>query len=135
MWLHTHPGNCPQPSLTDEETFDRVFGRADWAVMFILAREGQTHARLRFNVGPGGATELLVEVDYRRPFTGCDFEAWEQEYLAKVQPEETAQTVSKGSPHELALPLEVERDNEWFDEWSEYVDDADDRLVKGFTNE
>ena len=54
IWVHTHPGNCPQPSSVDEETFARVFGRTDWAVMFILARGGQSYARLRFHVGPGG---------------------------------------------------------------------------------
>ena len=55
-WIHTHPGNCPQPSMTDEGTFARVFGRTDWAVMFILARQGQSYGRLRFHVGPvGGA--------------------------------------------------------------------------------
>ena len=26
IWLHTHPGDSPQPSMVDEETFDRVFG-------------------------------------------------------------------------------------------------------------
>ena len=36
IWVHTHPGNSPLPSQTDEATFDRVFGRAEWAVMFIL---------------------------------------------------------------------------------------------------
>jgi hypothetical protein len=40
IWTHTHPGSRPQPSMTDEETFARVFGRSDWAVMFILARGG-----------------------------------------------------------------------------------------------
>ena len=53
-WVHTHPGNSPQPSMTDEDTFARVFGRTDWAVMLILARQGQSYARLRFHVGPGG---------------------------------------------------------------------------------
>lgn len=91
LWLHTHPGDCPRPSSTDEETFERVFGRADWAVMFILACGGQTYARLRFNVGPGGAAEIPVEVDYSRPFTGCDSDAWEQAYLANVHPEITRQ--------------------------------------------
>jgi hypothetical protein len=92
LWLHTHPGECPQPSLTDEETFDRVFGRSDWAVMFIIAREGQTYARLRFNVGPGGEIEIPVKVDYSRPFSGSDMDAWEQEYLANVDPEVALQT-------------------------------------------
>ena len=84
IWVHTHPGNCPEPSWIDEDTFDRVFGAADWAVMFILARGGQTYARLRFNVGPGSATEVPVAVDYERPFPAADFDAWEKEFLANV---------------------------------------------------
>jgi len=85
IWLHTHPGSCPQPSVTDEETFARVFGLCDWAVMFILARGGQSYARLRFNVGPGGSLMLPVEVDYRRPFKSSDQTAWGEEYAANVQ--------------------------------------------------
>ena len=42
IWVHTHPGKCPEPSFTDEETFERVFGQTDWSVMFILACGGQT---------------------------------------------------------------------------------------------
>ncbi len=88
LWIHTHPADCPRPSQTDEETFARVFGRADWAVMFILAREGATFARLRFNVGPGSEQEISVRTDYSRPFPGCDVDAWEQEYLANVRSDE-----------------------------------------------
>ena len=44
IWLHTHPGSSPQPSQTDEETFARVFGHSDWAVMFILSRHGHSVA-------------------------------------------------------------------------------------------
>jgi len=84
IWLHTHPGNCPEPSWMDEDTFGRVFGAADWAVMFILARGGQSYARLRFNVGPGGAVEVQVAVDYGRTFSCPDFAAWNEEYLANV---------------------------------------------------
>ncbi len=62
LWLHTHPGNSPQPSMTDEDTFARVFGRTEWALMFILARGGRSYARLRFHVGPGGDIELPVQV-------------------------------------------------------------------------
>ena len=68
VWLHTHPGTSPQPSVTDDETFARVFGRTDWAVMFVLAQGGQCYARLRFHVGPGGDIDLPVHVDYSRPF-------------------------------------------------------------------
>jgi proteasome lid subunit RPN8/RPN11 len=62
LWLHTHPGNSAEPSGTDEATFARVFGRSDWAVMFILAAGGQTSARLQLNVGPGAEVQLPVEV-------------------------------------------------------------------------
>lgn len=85
IWLHTHPGSSPEPSLTDEATFARVFGRTDWATMFILARQGETYARLRFHVGPGGDVDLPVGVDYSQPFAGSDQAAWEAEYAACVQ--------------------------------------------------
>lgn len=84
LWVHTHPGTCPQPSRTDEETFARVFGKNDWAVMFILAEGGQSYARLQFSVGPGGSLMIPVAVDYSRPFSGSDYGVWEQEYQANV---------------------------------------------------
>lgn len=88
IWLHTHPGDSPYPSSVDEETFDRVFGGCDWAVMFILAEGGDTYARLRFNVGPGAAIELPVSVDYEQPFAGSDHLAWEVEYQANIEIED-----------------------------------------------
>ena len=87
IWIHTHPGDSAQPSSVDEETFARVFGRSDWAVMAIVACGGDTFARLQFPAGPGGSLNLPFAVDYRRPFTGSDHEAWTNEYLAAVQPE------------------------------------------------
>ena len=84
IWLHTHPGNSPSPSGTDEETFRRVFGKCQWAVMFILARGGKSFARLRFNVGPCGHAAIPVEVDYSRPFGPSDRESWEIEYHANI---------------------------------------------------
>lgn len=86
IWIHTHPGQCPRPSGTDEETFDRVFGSCDWALMFILARHGATYARLQWNVGPRGAMELPVTVDYARPFPASDEVAWQDEYDRCVVP-------------------------------------------------
>ena len=85
IWLHTHPGDSPNPSFTDEETFRRVFGGCDWAIMFILARTGKTYARLRFNVGPGGQMLIPVEVDYSESFPATDHEAWALEYAANVE--------------------------------------------------
>ena len=87
IWIHTHPGNSAHPSATDEETFARCFGSADWAVMFILACGGQTYARLRFRTGPGGALVLPVEIDFSEPFAASDWAAWDSEYVEAVMPE------------------------------------------------
>jgi proteasome lid subunit RPN8/RPN11 len=86
LWLHTHPGDSAEPSATDEETFERVFGRCDWAVMAILAKGGQTYARMRFKAGPGGQIEIPVEVDYAPPFPAADPDAWHREYEQCVKP-------------------------------------------------
>src|ERR1043166_2263919 len=64
VWCHTHPGVSPEPSGVDEDTFERVFGSCNWAVMFILSRTNQTYARLAFHVGPGGSAHLPVAVDW-----------------------------------------------------------------------
>ncbi len=84
IWLHTHPGNSPQPSGTDESTFARVFGNCDWSVMAIVAQEGSTYARLRFNTGPGGEVKIPVSVDYNCEFESSDIEVWQQQYLTNV---------------------------------------------------
>jgi proteasome lid subunit RPN8/RPN11 len=85
VWVHTHPGATPQPSVTDEETFSRVFGGCDWAVMVIAARNGATYARLRFGVGPGGSVDIPVEVDFTAPFPAAERGAWRAEYDACVE--------------------------------------------------
>ena len=84
VWIHTHPGDCPLPSSTDEATFQRAFGRTDWSVMAILACGGASYARLSFHTGPGGALRIPVRVDYGQPFDAADWEAWEQEYVEHV---------------------------------------------------
>jgi len=87
IWIHTHPGHSAEPSITDEETFERCFGKSDWALMVILACGGETYARLRCNVGPGSDVLLPVEVDFSPPFPAADRESWEAEYAACVLPE------------------------------------------------
>jgi proteasome lid subunit RPN8/RPN11 len=84
LWLHTHPGDSPEPSMTDEATFTRVFGTCDWSVMCIVAQDGSTFARLRFNAGPGGEIKIPVGVDYSYEFAHTDFELWKQQYKANV---------------------------------------------------
>jgi proteasome lid subunit RPN8/RPN11 len=89
IWLHTHPGASVEPSGTDEETFHRVFGGCDWAVMAILGRTGNTYARLRFNTGPGGSLNLPVKVDWTdwprvAPVLAERVTDWEREYHERV---------------------------------------------------
>jgi proteasome lid subunit RPN8/RPN11 len=85
VWIHTHPGESAQPSHVDEETFRRVFGPCDWAVMFIIAREGETYCRLQFRAGPSGAFEIPVRVNFESNFAGSDFEAWAGEYDTTIR--------------------------------------------------
>jgi len=84
IWLHSHPGDSPEPSVVDEETFARVFGHCQWAVMFIVGQDSSTYARLSFNVGPGGQVLIPTAVDYSQEFGPSDHEAWEAEYAANV---------------------------------------------------
>ena len=75
-------------SSTDEETFQRVFGRCDWSVMFIIARGGRSYARLQFGVGPRAQIEIPVTINWDQEFSAADPAAWEHEYMACVQPEQ-----------------------------------------------
>lgn len=96
LWIHTHPGESATPSAVDEETFDRVFGRNDWAVMFILSRTRQTYCRLSFSAGPGGQVSLEVGVDWKgwpqaAMQQAIEFsqrvQGWASEYGQNVRPE------------------------------------------------
>ena len=85
IWLHTHPGDSPEPSGTDEETFERVFGNCQWAVMFVVAENNRTYAKLSFNVGPGGQVLIPTQIDYSQDFGSSDRELWDTEYAANVK--------------------------------------------------
>ena len=85
VWVHTHPGDCPRPSGTDEETFARAFAGLDWAVMAILARGGESYARLKFGCGPGAELVIPVRVEYATAFPAADHAAWRAEYEACVR--------------------------------------------------
>jgi proteasome lid subunit RPN8/RPN11 len=112
VWLHTHPGSSPTPSGTDEQTFMRVFGKCDWAVLFVLSRTNQTYARLRFNVGPGGDLDLPVEVDYTQPFAASDHAAWLAEYQLHVSAERFITGPALLQPAGSAAALST--GNDWF---------------------
>ena len=98
--------------------------------MGIVAREGQTFARLQFNVGPGGSTGIPIEVDYRQPFARSDFDAWEQEYLANVRLENVTFRWRNGDDLQLESPFCDERDAQWYEDWHEYVEDAEFEKLK-----
>ena len=87
VWIHTHPGDSAAPSSIDEQTFDRVFGRCGWSVMFILARGGRSYARLQYHGGPAAAVRIPVEVDFTAEFAASDQAAWQQQYRECVVPE------------------------------------------------
>ncbi len=93
IWIHTHPGASAQPSTVDEETFARVFGPCDWALMFILSRTGQTYGRLQFGSGPGGSILVPVAVDWASwphavqqegAFLAEHVKHWQHEYDSNV---------------------------------------------------
>ncbi|MCA9069063.1 MAG: hypothetical protein KDA84_09080 [Planctomycetaceae bacterium] len=119
IWVHTHPGDCPLPSLTDEDTFERVFGRASWALMFILAQSGETYARLRLNVGPRAEIEIAVDRDYTSPFPASNSDAWEQKYLTQVSPQSFQGTHPADWEMMTAVSLEEELMGEDFESWLE----------------
>ena len=96
-WIHTHPGESPDPSSTDEHTFARVFGSCDWSIIFIIGRTEKTYARLSFAAGPGASMLLPVSVDWAAwPQLVCDhadqiltlMEEWQNEYGLNIFPEE-----------------------------------------------
>ena len=84
IWLHSHPGDSPEPSAIDDETFQRVFGNCEWAVLFVVAQDNRTYAKLRFNVGPGGHLLIPTEIDYGEDFGPSDHDLWDTEYAANV---------------------------------------------------
>jgi len=85
IWLHSHPGDSPEPSIIDKETFERVFGGCQWAVMFILARNNHTYAKLSFNVRPGGYVLIPTAIDYSHEFGPSSRKEWDAKYSANIQ--------------------------------------------------
>ena len=95
--IHTHPGNSPNPSGTDEKNFVKAFSHPNWAIMFIIAEDGAAYCRLKVNVGPGVVKDIKVAVDWKQPFGGTDTQAWETEYKAKVVEHKFCMTGREGA--------------------------------------
>jgi hypothetical protein len=118
IWVHTHPGASAEPSHTDEETFTRVFGSCEWAVMFILAQGGASFARLRCNVGPGASVRLSVEVDFTRAFAASEHADWQREYETHVL---ELMAVSPANGLSRLVPASYGADDSWYEAWDDYV--------------
>ena len=132
IWMHSHPGDSAVPSSTDEETFQRVFGQCQWAVMFIVARCGQMYARLRFNVGPGGEAVLPVEVDYARDFDASNCAQWQAEFEANIRAASWAPLCSTFSTELVDLELDGYQMPE---EWIERLEGMDPAERQEFLDE
>jgi hypothetical protein len=131
IWWHTHPGSSPEPSVTDEETFDRVFGTCDWSIMFIVSRTGLTYARLAFNAGPGGELLLDTAVDWSAwPILTAshanpiDLQTWAAEYQQNVHPI---------TAHPLADPQDVFTQFDFESEFERMNDPWLDGFMPGYS--
>ncbi|HSH96642.1 MAG TPA: hypothetical protein VK968_21010, partial [Roseimicrobium sp.] len=119
----------PNPSMTDEDTFERVFGNCDWAVMAIVARNGATYARLSFNAGPGGNCLIPVTVDWERLPKDLMLaegtldqlvSGWMDEYGEQILPEQWPFSLSKALANAAGEPATADR--HWLDELDDYYD-------------
>jgi proteasome lid subunit RPN8/RPN11 len=135
IWMHTHPGDSAQPSGLDEQTFTRVFGSCDWALMFIIARTGEIYARLRVNGGPGAELLIPVRIDWpawpRLAYELADrfpdlIRGWADEYLERVHPIPFASglTPSAAAKDRVLGVFGVAADDPFIEpEWREYMEE------------
>lgn len=87
VWIHTHPGNSASPSGTDERSWNETFGTMSWAIMFILARGGDTYCRLGMHTEFATMKASLDhEIDWTMeyPENGAQ-EEWDAEYKRCVK--------------------------------------------------
>lgn len=97
--IHTHPGNSPTPSSTDETAYKDYFIDHDWSILFILARGGDWYARYRVGRPVPVQMALDVRIDYQGDTRAVDDAAradWDQEYTTYVRPRAWNQTRSAG---------------------------------------
>lgn len=84
VWMHTHPSGVTSPSGTDEQTFEKVFGSCDWAVMLIFPKgAAKPYCCLQFNGVVSHRVEIPVEI---LPYE-ADTAEWEAEVAANVTEE------------------------------------------------
>lgn len=129
IWLHTHPGHSASPSGTDEKTFEEAFGRADWAVMCILAQGGEIKAKVCLTAANGQFRHdftIPITVDCTGAFSGVtkeDVERWEDEYVKYVQCRTYVVSTSAVNRHGPSRPVQ----QSWHD-WSRHGQDRYDDI-------
>ena len=113
LWMHTHPGNSPEPSGTDEATFARVFG-SPTGPSCSSSRGWPDVCPTALQRGPGADVKIPVEVDYSRPFAASEREAWQDEYLANVR----VPPPEPPKPPVTAKPITAApEDDEFLEDW------------------
>lgn len=121
IWIHTHPGNCPEPSGTDEDNFKKNFSHPNWAIFFILANGGQTWCEAQFNVGPTCRVVVEHSIIYGGHFQGTDKKAWQAEYEKNVTKQKwNFKTPTIG----YTMPKKSDNEDELFASMERAVDDC-----------
>jgi hypothetical protein len=82
VWVHTHPRGVDGPSSHDEQTFKRIFGTYNWAIMLIITKEAKYFCRLRVTA-PGVAIDKDIPVEILTEQK--DTTEWDAEYDLAVQ--------------------------------------------------
>lgn len=87
VWLHTHPGDSPEPSGTDWTQYEKLKTTYEypWFAMLIISRTGKKFGRMFFSQGPGGESEVKWDVDWGYPGEEVIFEDWDEEYKTYVE--------------------------------------------------
>lgn len=128
IWIHTHPGNCPEPSGTDEENFKKNFSHPHWAVFFILADGGQTWCEVQFNVGPTCRVSCEHSVIYEGSFQGTNKKAWQEEYEKNVTKQKwnfkTPEINGNRGIMGYAMPKKSDNEDELFASMERAADDC-----------
>ncbi|MDP6494752.1 MAG: hypothetical protein QGI09_04910 [Dehalococcoidia bacterium] len=118
VWIHTHPNMNPTPSSVDEETFERVFGDCDYAIMFILSTKDTCYCRIQTNVGISTEQKIEAAVDYSTSFGPSNEEAWEKEFDEAVSSCGYGQGYGQGHGHSYVNSYG----------YGNWVDDGDDTV-------
>ena len=85
IWVHTHPGNCPQPSLTDEDDlFPGLWQKRLGGDVHLGRRRSRATPGCNSASAPAGACCFPWRWTTPGRFPASDYGVWEEEYLANV---------------------------------------------------